>query len=87
MKNQLCPAGAFCKRVIATYKNEQPDTPVDVLNANAGLDVWPNKDSVANTGHACPQHKYCPEGTNTPLDIPRGTMQHLFAGRDSVDAI
>ena len=86
MKNQLCPAGAFCKRTIATIESIEPDGPL-TGNYDAGLDVWPNKDSAANNGHACPQHKYCPEGTNKALDIPRGTMQHLFAGRDSVDAI
>lgn len=53
---------------------------------DAGIDVWPNKkDGVG--GHACPLYKYCPKGTIKALDIPRGTMQELWARGSLIDAI
>ena len=64
------------------------------MNTDVGLDVYPSNDAVANGGHGCPEYKYCPKGTgktglatDIPLDIPKGTMQELFARGDLSDAI
>jgi len=46
--------------------------------ADIGIDVYPNKNDGVG-GHACPLYKYCPKGTMKALDIPRGTMQELWA--------
>lgn len=52
----------------------------------SGIDVYPNKKYGAG-GHACPLYKYCPKGTTKALDIPRGTMQELYARGSLIDAI
>ena len=56
-------------------------------NVEAGISVYPNKKKIEDGGHACPLYKYCPKGTSKALDIPRGTMQELFARGSLVDAI
>ena len=78
--NQLCPKGTFCKRSVTYFKNSISTT------EDGGIDVWPNKKDGTG-GYACPLYKYCPKGTINPLDIPRGTMQELWARGSLEDAI
>ena len=86
----LCPMGTYCRREVSVMQSG------NLVTIAVGLDVYPNKDSVANGGHGCPLYKYCPRGTgrfeatnpaDVPLDIPRGTMQEVFSRGDLSDAI
>lgn len=83
LKDQQCPKGTLCATTVMY-------TDVDGTlqnNIAAGIGVWPNKVKIEDGGHACPLYKFCPKGTKNALDIPRGTMQELFARGSLVDAI
>lgn len=45
---------------------------------DVGIAIYPNKKDGTD-GYACSLYKYCPKGTTKELDIPRGTMQELWA--------
>jgi len=72
LKNQLCPQGTLCTREVTAT--------IDGITGthDVGIDVYPNKKDGTG-GYACPLYKYCPKGTIKALDIPRGTMQELWA--------
>lgn len=73
LKLQLCPAGTLCVRV----ENYNHPT-YGIGDYDVGIAVYPNKKDGTG-GYACPLYKYCPKGTIKALDIPRGTMQELWA--------
>lgn len=84
MQKNLCPAGTYCLRVVQILSDA-----LVLEDHDKGLDVYPN-----NEDHACPLYKYCPKGTgktgdasDVPLDIPKGTMQEVYARGDLSDAI
>ena len=82
-KEQLCPKGTFCKKSGGqTYTAGG----VSYVSVDAGIDVFPNKKSGSG-GYACSLYKYCPKGTTKELDIPRGTMQELWARGSLAEAI
>lgn len=74
LKNQLCPAGTLCVR---TENFADPVTGI-IGDYEVGISVYPNKKDGTG-GYACPLYKYCPKGTSKAIDIPRGTMQELWA--------
>ena len=78
----MCPKGTLCNV-------DFTGTITGVLHTSveAGIDTYPDKRSIADGGHACPQYKYCPKGTSTAIDIPIGTMQSTFGRGDLEEAI
>lgn len=75
MRANRCPAGSLCVRNVASPLIENTVSPA---TGDVGIAEWPDKVEAANSGYACPKFKYCPIGTRFAIDIPKGTMQHLF---------
>ena len=82
LQNQKCPKGTLCNVEFTGTING-----VLLTAVAAGIDTYPNKMSIADGGHACPEYKYCPQGTSTAIDIPIGTMQSTFGRGDLEEAI